>query len=151
MADSSALDSELKRVDQVLDQTTIDRNTIKEKLLSVVSNMNIDPNAKPSEIEAKMNIVTTAAGILNDIDKNATTKVNIKMKHKENTDTASSSQQVIDLLRRYNGQQGHQTDVTSTAAAPNHEAASAKLEEAFTATGSAVLETELRESPTDVE
>lgn len=84
----TSIRTDMEKMDKIFDRTYTVREKIISKLESIVDTMKIDPDDKPSSIEAKVGIINTLASQLNDTDKQQLNRVGIKSKiEAEESDT----------------------------------------------------------------
>lgn len=102
-------------IQQLDDYSRFNRNirkTVIDKLLSAVAHMEIDANAnKPSEIEAKMNLVNTLLKAIDDSEAQRISLIKIKQSYKRDADTKNAMENISSTVVEYMRQIDSKLDI----------------------------------------
>lgn len=144
----TSYEDELVSFDEVYDDTQRRRMQLVSKLEKAVDAIEFEkvPSYDAKSMEGTMAIVSTYSKLLEDSEKHASQRVNVKYKRKDLENAIDASATVAEYLRQ---RSSRKTMVGSTAATP--EELDDQFETAIVAAQlTPILDTELREDPMDL-
>lgn len=152
MAETTSLQDDVAKYDQSNDHTNAIRNTLVNKLMSVVDITEFTPKELNSEgLEARMSLINTVSGLLNDIDKSTAQRVSIKQKNRDSDSEAAYQTQTVAVLREFARRKlGNGSPIPDAMSEDEMAKAEEIMLATYTASGEKILPTELRDSPSDL-
>ena len=140
-------DSSLLKFQKTIGTTQDRRHAALSKMEPLLETAtNISEDEKPSQIDAKMNIVNTYLTALDKIDKASHTNATMSMKKHESDSRDDEGKKVIEFIRQLAGRPDPFQDQTLD----NISGASEKVDEQVDSKDIVIDETELREDPNNL-
>ena len=149
---TKTLQQDMVSMETTFSTTNDMRMAVAHQLHNTVSTMTIDPNEdRASTMLAKVGVVNALTGLLNDIDKQAKTRVDVKMRQKEQEDNNENHGKLVAaMFAQCLGKDLKFNQPAEGTVVVTDEDVSKKLDE-LTADGTIIIEDfEKRDDPTDL-
>jgi len=145
----TSIQQDLAALDKSYDRTHELREQIFEKVNNAITIMEISDN-DPETLDAQVKLLNTATALLNDMDKQRLSRVGVKIKLKQNDNQEDHSKIITEFLSKLSS--GNIPIVPPSSHPATQESMDMvedTIEELFATSGDEILDTELREDPTD--